>query len=126
MIDYCMCRYKWLDNTLPGTTGKIILKKLVLDQFLLTPTLLVLFFTGSENLKFRLGTKSNIYLYMFNFFRNVRYGKSNGSTGRVQTEIFTNICSILFVLVAGTIVKFPFYSAKISGHLCWYLFIYLG
>lgn len=39
-----------MDKTLPGTTGKIIVKKLILDQFLLTPTLLVLFFTGSKNI----------------------------------------------------------------------------
>ncbi|KAJ6647104.1 Mpv17-like protein [Pseudolycoriella hygida] len=38
--------YKWLDRTLPGTSKVIIVKKLVLDQFGLTPVLLVIFFTG--------------------------------------------------------------------------------
>lgn len=38
--------YKWLDRTFPGTTKKIILRKLLLDQFVLTPPLLVIFFTG--------------------------------------------------------------------------------
>lgn len=39
-------RYKWLDGALPGTTKKIIVKKMVLDQFLMTPQLLVVFYTG--------------------------------------------------------------------------------
>jgi len=35
-----------LDRTLPGTSKAIIVKKLVLDQFGITPVLLVIFFTG--------------------------------------------------------------------------------
>lgn len=38
--------YKWLDRAFPGTTKKIILRKLLLDQFILTPPLLVIFYTG--------------------------------------------------------------------------------
>uniref|UniRef100_A0A034WKG4 Mpv17-like protein n=1 Tax=Bactrocera dorsalis TaxID=27457 RepID=A0A034WKG4_BACDO len=38
--------YKWLDGTFPGTTKQIIVKKLVLDQFVLTPYLLTAFYTG--------------------------------------------------------------------------------
>jgi Mpv17-like protein len=38
--------YKWLDKTFPGTTKKIIIRKLLLDQFILTPPLLVIFYTG--------------------------------------------------------------------------------
>ncbi|EDW79444.2 uncharacterized protein Dwil_GK20482 [Drosophila willistoni] len=38
--------YKWLDRTFPGTTKTIIVKKLVLDQFLLTPYLLTVFYAG--------------------------------------------------------------------------------
>ncbi|XP_023164391.1 mpv17-like protein isoform X2 [Drosophila hydei] len=38
--------YKWLDGTFPGTLKTTILKKLVLDQFVLTPYCLTLFFTG--------------------------------------------------------------------------------
>ncbi|XP_061512168.1 mpv17-like protein isoform X2 [Anopheles gambiae] len=38
--------YKWLDKTFPGTAKRIIVKKLLLDQFILTPPLLVIFFTG--------------------------------------------------------------------------------
>lgn len=35
-----------IDRTFPGTTKKIILRKLLLDQFVLSPPLLVIFFTG--------------------------------------------------------------------------------
>ncbi|XP_037814024.1 mpv17-like protein [Lucilia sericata] len=38
--------YKWLDRTFPGTAKKVILKKLFIDQFVLTPYLLTLFYTG--------------------------------------------------------------------------------
>ncbi|XP_070501123.1 mpv17-like protein [Chironomus tepperi] len=38
--------YKWLDRSFPGTAKKTILRKLLLDQFLLTPPLLVIFYTG--------------------------------------------------------------------------------
>ncbi|XP_055630141.1 mpv17-like protein [Toxorhynchites rutilus septentrionalis] len=38
--------YKWLDKTFPGTARRIIVRKLLLDQFILTPPLLVIFFTG--------------------------------------------------------------------------------
>ncbi|KPU78824.1 uncharacterized protein Dana_GF10733, isoform B [Drosophila ananassae] len=40
------CRYKWLDRVFPGTTKTIIVKKLVLDQFVLTPYLLTVFYAG--------------------------------------------------------------------------------
>lgn len=42
-------RYKWLDRTLPGTTKQIVIKKLLLDQFLMTPQLLVVFYTGMSS-----------------------------------------------------------------------------
>lgn len=38
--------YKWLDRTFPGTTKRIIVRKLLLDQFILTPPLLVIFYCG--------------------------------------------------------------------------------
>ncbi|EDX10540.1 mpv17-like protein isoform X1 [Drosophila simulans] len=38
--------YKWLDRAFPGTTKVIIVKKLVLDQFVLTPYLLTVFYAG--------------------------------------------------------------------------------
>ncbi|KAI8037738.1 mpv17-like protein isoform X1 [Drosophila gunungcola] len=38
--------YKWLDRVLPGTTKIVIVKKLVLDQFVLTPYLLTVFYAG--------------------------------------------------------------------------------
>ncbi|XP_064540736.1 mpv17-like protein isoform X1 [Drosophila montana] len=38
--------YKWLDGTFPGTLKTTILKKLLLDQFILTPYCLTLFYTG--------------------------------------------------------------------------------
>lgn len=36
--------YKWLDRKFVGTSGKIIVKKLLLDQFVLTPHLLTAFY----------------------------------------------------------------------------------
>ncbi|XP_034481396.1 mpv17-like protein isoform X1 [Drosophila innubila] len=38
--------YKWLDGTFPGTLKKTILKKLLLDQFILTPYCLTIFYAG--------------------------------------------------------------------------------
>lgn len=38
--------YKWLDGRFVGTAPKIIVRKLILDQFLITPPLLVVFFVG--------------------------------------------------------------------------------
>ncbi|KAH8360863.1 hypothetical protein KR084_009536, partial [Drosophila pseudotakahashii] len=38
--------YKWLDRAFPGTTKVVIVKKLVLDQFVLTPYLLTVFYAG--------------------------------------------------------------------------------
>ncbi|XP_017053040.1 mpv17-like protein isoform X2 [Drosophila ficusphila] len=38
--------YKWLDRVLPGTAKIVIVKKLVLDQFVLTPYLLTVFYAG--------------------------------------------------------------------------------
>lgn len=49
LLLYSKYRYKWLDKALPGTTKKVIVKKLLLDQFLMTPQLLVIFYAG-ENL----------------------------------------------------------------------------
>ena len=45
-IKFISCRYKWLDGRYAGTATKIVFKKLILDQFLLTPLLLVMFYTG--------------------------------------------------------------------------------
>lgn len=45
--------YKWLDKTFTGTTRKIIVRKLLLDQFVLTPPLLVIFFTGMSLMEMR-------------------------------------------------------------------------
>lgn len=42
-------RYRWLDGRFVGTSTKIITKKLLLDQFLLTPPLLVVFYVGELN-----------------------------------------------------------------------------
>ncbi|XP_017086236.1 mpv17-like protein isoform X1 [Drosophila eugracilis] len=38
--------YKWLDRVFPGTTKIVIVKKLILDQFVLTPYLLTVFYAG--------------------------------------------------------------------------------
>ncbi|XP_052903600.1 mpv17-like protein isoform X3 [Anopheles moucheti] len=45
-VAFARRRYKWLDKTFPGTAKRIIVRKLLLDQFVLTPPLLVIFFTG--------------------------------------------------------------------------------
>ncbi|XP_037954212.1 mpv17-like protein [Teleopsis dalmanni] len=57
------CRYKWLDSYIPGTAPAVITKKLILDQFVLSPYLIMLFFTGmsimenSENIFLDVQTK---------------------------------------------------------------------
>lgn len=38
--------YRWLDTLYSGTSGRIVVKKLLMDQFILTPPLLVVFFTS--------------------------------------------------------------------------------
>jgi len=38
--------YQWLDNRFPATNRKTVIKKIILDQFLLTPWLLAMFFIG--------------------------------------------------------------------------------
>ncbi|XP_012284088.1 mpv17-like protein 2 isoform X2 [Orussus abietinus] len=38
--------YRWLDATYTGTSTKIVLKKLFVDQFILTPPLIMLFFVS--------------------------------------------------------------------------------
>ncbi|XP_059622840.1 mpv17-like protein [Phlebotomus argentipes] len=43
--------YKWLDRKYVGTTLKILVPKLALDQFLLTPCLLVIFFTAMSTME---------------------------------------------------------------------------
>lgn len=37
-------RYKWLDGRYVGTASKIVVKKLLLDQFVMTPPLYVIFY----------------------------------------------------------------------------------
>lgn len=39
-------RYRWLDKNYAGTSIKVVVKKLLLDQFLLMPPLLVIFYVG--------------------------------------------------------------------------------
>jgi len=43
--------YHWLDNRFPSTSTRTVLKKLILDQFLLTPWLLAMFFIGMSFLE---------------------------------------------------------------------------
>uniref|UniRef100_A0A023F7S6 Putative conserved plasma membrane protein n=1 Tax=Triatoma infestans TaxID=30076 RepID=A0A023F7S6_TRIIF len=38
--------YRWLDRTLPGSNLKIVTKKLLLDQCLLTPQIVVIFYVS--------------------------------------------------------------------------------
>lgn len=39
-------RYNFLDKKLPGTTVKVVVKKLLIDQFVFTPQLLVIFYVS--------------------------------------------------------------------------------
>jgi len=43
--------YGWLDNRFPCTSKTVVIKKLVLDQFLLTPWLLAIFYIGMSYLE---------------------------------------------------------------------------
>jgi len=38
--------YKWLDKKLSGTSVKIVVRKCLMDQFLMTPNILIMFFVG--------------------------------------------------------------------------------
>ena len=46
-------RYKWLDGKFKGTGLKIVVKKCLIDQFLMTPNLLVMFYVGMSLLEGR-------------------------------------------------------------------------
>lgn len=41
-------RYKWLDKKYVGTSTKIVIKKVLMDQFLMTPPLYVIFYTSKK------------------------------------------------------------------------------
>jgi len=43
--------YHWLDARFPCTSGSVVTKKLILDQFILTPWLLAIFFIGMSYLE---------------------------------------------------------------------------
>ena len=47
--------YGWLDSRFPATSGPVLAKKLVLDQFLLTPVVIVIFFVGMAWLEGKTG-----------------------------------------------------------------------
>jgi Mpv17-like protein len=38
--------YKWLDKKLPGTAVKTVVKKCLMDQFMMTPNILIMFYVG--------------------------------------------------------------------------------
>lgn len=39
-------RYKWLDKAYVGTGAKIVVKKMLIDQFIMTPPFYVVFFVS--------------------------------------------------------------------------------
>lgn len=43
--------YKWLDKNFTGTAIKVVAKKCILDQFLMTPNLLAIFYVGMSLLE---------------------------------------------------------------------------
>ncbi|CAG7784962.1 unnamed protein product [Allacma fusca] len=45
--------YKWLDGKFKGTTPRIVVKKCLIDQFLMTPNILVMFYVGMSLLESR-------------------------------------------------------------------------
>jgi len=47
--------YHWLETAFPSTSPKVVVKKLVLDQFLLTPWVVVIFFVGMAALEGKRG-----------------------------------------------------------------------
>jgi len=47
--------YHWLEAKFPCTTPRVVMKKLVLDQFLLTPWVVVLFYVGMSALEGKRG-----------------------------------------------------------------------
>jgi len=49
--------YRWLEATFPCTSPKIVARKLLLDQFLLTPWVVVLFYVGMAALEGKKGTQ---------------------------------------------------------------------
>lgn len=73
----CYFRYRWLDKKYVGTSAKIIVKKLLLDQFVITPPLLVIFFVG---LYIFINQKPNL-VFLLNFFyvsgMSIMEGKKN-------------------------------------------------
>ncbi|XP_026482548.1 mpv17-like protein [Ctenocephalides felis] len=44
-------RYKWLDGKLPGTAKKTVFRKLIIDQFGMTPILIFVFYSGMSILE---------------------------------------------------------------------------
>jgi len=55
--------YQWLDNRFPATNKTTVIKKIILDQFLLTPWLLAMFFIGMAFLE---GAKGKALLHELN------------------------------------------------------------
>ncbi len=49
----CFYRYKWLDGKLKGTGMKIVARKCLMDQFLMTPQILIMFYVGMSLLEGR-------------------------------------------------------------------------
>jgi len=49
--------YHWLDARFPCTSRSVVMKKLILDQFFLTPCLLAIFFIGMSYLEGKRGGK---------------------------------------------------------------------
>lgn len=54
-------RYKWLDKTFVGTGTKIVVKKMLIDQFIMTPPFYVVFFVGEFNILLQVIQKCNEY-----------------------------------------------------------------
>lgn len=110
--------YKWLDNRLPGTTKKIILKKVLIDQFLMTPNLLVVFFAGKcLTCSTRIRRQFNDFSFLL--IRHVTDGRCERSVGWIAWEICAYFCAIVSFLVAGANTQFCRCSTTVSCRLRW-------
>ena len=54
--------YSWLDHRFPCTSGGVVAKKLLLDQFLFTPWVVVIFYVGMATLEGRQGRARSLAL----------------------------------------------------------------
>jgi hypothetical protein len=115
-------RYKWLDGKFPGTTKRIIFKKLMLDQFLMTPPLLATFFIGEQKPCLNI---SPVLMTSFHF-RYVNFGEKRRHFSRDQRKVYSHICTFLFILATSSIAELPIGATQIPSGVHSNMLIFLG